>query len=215
MDSLRPQYLRSLIGLATLSMALAAFAAPCAAQDGRDESAQGDPGYRGPFLSWAGKTAASSPAPAEPEAPPGDLPPPSAAPDPAPQRIAVAPLPPPAPPPAAYAPDVRPAPPVAMSAPPPAPASPPPVQLAQAAPPAATASASPHVSARYYSLHREYGMTPDPVTLPADRPMVLVGPPDNPPAQPSDGAASDGAPSDGQDDASDTPAHHPNGQDPN
>ena len=40
----------------------------------------------------------------------------------------------------------------------------------------------------YYSLHREYGLTPDQVVTPKERPMVLIGPPENPPAQKSDDA---------------------------
>ena len=44
----------------------------------------------------------------------------------------------------------------------------------------------------YYSLHREYGLTPDQVVTPKDRPMVLIGPPDDTPSQKSDDA-SDGS----------------------
>ncbi len=32
---------------------------------------------------------------------------------------------------------------------------------------------------RFYSLHRAYGMSPDPVEALAQRPMVLIGPPDH------------------------------------
>jgi hypothetical protein len=45
-----------------------------------------------------------------------------------------------------------------------------------AAPPPAQPSAP--VRARFYSLHRDYGDTPDPVTLPVARPPVLIGPGD-------------------------------------
>ena len=51
---------------------------------------------------------------------------------------------------------------------------------------------------RFYSLHREYGITPDPVPTPQDRPMVLIGPPDNAPAQ---SASPDGAGGDDEDGA--------------
>jgi hypothetical protein len=65
-----------------------------------------------------------------------------------------------------------------------------PVQkLAQnnAAPVAADApSPLPPTGVHFYSLHRAYGLTPDKVTTPTDRPLVLIGPPDNPPAQAKD-----------------------------
>jgi hypothetical protein len=32
------------------------------------------------------------------------------------------------------------------------------------------------VHARFYSLHREYGDTPDAITMPVNRPPVLIGP---------------------------------------
>jgi hypothetical protein len=44
----------------------------------------------------------------------------------------------------------------------------------------------------YYSLHREYGLTPDQVATPKDRPMVLIGPPDSPPTQKQDDASDAG-----------------------
>ncbi|HZK99096.1 MAG TPA: hypothetical protein VFC47_04275 [Caulobacteraceae bacterium] len=72
--------------------------------------------------------------------------------------------------------------------PPPEPASPPPPpersETARAAPsspmvvatgPAAGGPAAP-VRARYYSLHREYGDTPDRISMPQSRPPVLIGP---------------------------------------
>ena len=51
-----------------------------------------------------------------------------------------------------------------------------PTQVAMATPPPGP-PATP-VKARFYSLHRDYGDAPDPVTLPAARPPVLVGPAD-------------------------------------
>jgi hypothetical protein len=78
----------------------------------------------------------------------------------------------------------------------PAVASPAPMALAasqQPAPPAA----SPTVGVRYYSVMRDYGMAPDPVETPTDRPMVLIGPPDPPPAsQGDDGDGADHPPAD-------------------
>jgi hypothetical protein len=51
---------------------------------------------------------------------------------------------------------------------------------------------------RFYSLHREYGMTPDPIPQSTEDHTVLVGPPDNGPAahdqggdQDQDGAGDD------------------------
>jgi hypothetical protein len=83
-----------------------------------------------------------------------------------------------------------------------------PAQLAVSTPPAAraqaqpqaqrlaqndtTAAASPSVlqptGVHFYSLHREYGLTPDAVVTPKDRPMVLIGPADDPPTQKQDNA---------------------------
>jgi len=90
----------------------------------------------------------------------------------------------------------------------------PPAQLAVSTPPAATAQAqssaqrlsqnetpaAPAASqaglqptgAHFYSLHREYGLTPDAVVTPKDRPMVLIGPPDDQPAQKQDSADGNG-----------------------
>jgi hypothetical protein len=85
---------------------------------------------------------------------------------------------------------------IAASAPPAAAAQPePPAQaLAQNDTPAApaTASASPATGVHYYSLHREYGLTPDQVATPTDRPMVLIGPPDDPTPQKQDDADDNG-----------------------
>jgi hypothetical protein len=219
--------MRTLCGAAALALAAASLAGPGVAQDS---------GYHGPYLSWAGKSIPGAPAPAAAAAPayaptPSPAPPapmqalPMAAPRPPAPPAYSEPLPPPLPPaPAAYVQPAAPAPPpapVAMAAPtprptpplPPAQSAPQPQALAQNTPPA---SASAPVHARFYSLHREYGMTPDPVTLPADRPMVLVGPPDNPPAQAAtpDSAAGVGD----QDDPNDPPkppVQHPDGQDSN
>jgi len=91
----------------------------------------------------------------------------------------------------------------------------PPAQLAVSTPPAATAQAQPPAQqlaqndttaspaaspavlqptgAHFYSLHREYGLTPDAVVTPKDRPMVLIGPPDNPPSDKQDNADGAGA----------------------
>ncbi|HEY2708018.1 MAG TPA: hypothetical protein VGI95_08185 [Caulobacteraceae bacterium] len=67
-----------------------------------------------------------------------------------------------------------------------------PQQLAvQSAPaPVAPAAAAPSAQTpvHFYSLHREYGMTPDPVATPTDRPMVLIGPADNSSPQSQDDA---------------------------
>ncbi len=119
-------------------------------------------------------------------------------------------------PPHAYAPVARPKPAaVAAYAAPPAPLvrARRPAQMAVSAPPAAAAQAQPparvlaqndtaaapapanplgQTGVHYYSLHREYGLTPDQVQTPKDRPMVLIGPPDNPPT-PKPDDASDGA----------------------
>ena len=62
-----------------------------------------------------------------------------------------------------------------------------------AAPPAASPAVLQPTGAHFYSLHREYGLTPDAVVTPKDRPMVLIGPPDNPPRQKPDNADGDGA----------------------
>jgi hypothetical protein len=61
-----------------------------------------------------------------------------------------------------------------------------------AAPVAAQAGLQP-TGAHFYSLHREYGLTPDAVVTPKDRPMVLIGPPDDQPAQKQDNADDNGA----------------------
>jgi hypothetical protein len=75
-----------------------------------------------------------------------------------------------------------------------APAPPPAQTLAQNDTPAAPAAASPSqtTGVHYYSLHREYGLTPDQVATPKDRPMVLIGPPDDPTPQKQDDADDNG-----------------------
>jgi hypothetical protein len=85
-----------------------------------------------------------------------------------------------------------------MSKPPAAPAQaqPPAQQLAQndtTAAPAASPAVLQPTGAHFYSLHREYGLTPDPVVTPKDRPMVLIGPPDNPSSDKPDNAGGNGA----------------------
>jgi hypothetical protein len=63
------------------------------------------------------------------------------------------------------------------------------------------------VGARLYSLHREYGLDPDPVAVPKQRPLVLIAPPDPQPPDAHDD-------SDGSDDgAPDRKANPPDGQD--
>ena len=85
---------------------------------------------------------------------------------------------------------------LAASAPPAqaAPARPPAQALAQNDTPAAPTAASPSqtTGVHYYSLHREYGLTPDQVATPKDRPMVLIGPPDDPTPQKQDDADDNG-----------------------
>ncbi|MFI4936848.1 MAG: hypothetical protein ACHP7N_19770, partial [Caulobacterales bacterium] len=93
--------------------------------------------------------------------------------------------------------------PVAVAAPPAAaPAAPAPVAAAATpaapvqkfaqntapAPPLAS-SASPPVKVRFYSLHRDYGDAPDPIAMPKDRPLVLVGPADDAAAKSGDDQA--------------------------
>ncbi len=189
-----------------------------------------DSGYHGPLLSWTGKTPAAAPAPppAAIPAPPEAARSAYVAParrfaTEAPQRRAD---PPPGAAPAARSPAMDDAwseaslPPAAPRAAPliarrdPAPSAqsaaitsrPPaaPHDVAEAAPPIAPAAAtgargSPH----FYSLHREYGITPDPIARPKDQGMVLIGPPDS---------ANDSSPGSVGDDGDDAkPAHHGDG----
>jgi hypothetical protein len=233
--------LRPILATATFAVVFGGFVGVGAAQDAG--------AYRGPLLSWTGKSPpptdapapASAPAPAPAAAPPDD----GAATYVAPRRAApvveAAPerAPPPAEPqpaPAAYrpppAPEAAPPPTVAESAPapyiaPPAPAKPArrtrlaaaaaahPVTAPAAAPDTAAAptqsaeasvpAASPRTHVRFYSLHRAYGMTPDPIAMPTQRTMVLVGPPDAAASQSQNG---------GDDAAADAgkPAPHGDGQ---
>jgi hypothetical protein len=75
-----------------------------------------------------------------------------------------------------------------------APVQPPAQALAQNDTPATPAAANPSQTTHvhYYSLHREYGLTPDQVATPKDRPMVLIGPPDDPTSQKQDDADDNG-----------------------
>lgn len=86
--------------------------------------------------------------------------------------------------PAAYAPPApQAAPPAPVQPPAAAPAPQPAAAYAapsSAAPPAAQAEGP--RSVRFYSLHREYGMTPDPIPQSSGDHTVLIGPPDNGPA---------------------------------
>jgi hypothetical protein len=63
----------------------------------------------------------------------------------------------------------------------------------------------PPTGVHFYSLHREYGLTPDPDPAPTDRPLVLIGPPtDQSAAQHDDTAGGAGADSDASDDDGDS-----------
>jgi hypothetical protein len=83
---------------------------------------------------------------------------------------------------------------LAVSVPPAAGPQPPAQALAQNDTAAAAPAGNPlgQTGVHYYSLHREYGLTPDQVATPRDRPMVLIGPPDDAPTQKPDDAT-DGA----------------------
>ena len=205
--------LRPVFATATAAFFVAGFAGVCAAQ-GTGDAAAPQGGYRGPFLSWTGKTPPAAAAPA-PEQTPSEAAPVDvgvtyvvrrrAAPavEAAPVSYMAPPRPPAvesAPPPAA---ESAPAPYVAPPAPahetqraPLAPAAPAhaaaaaaPVQTADAAAPAG----SPKTHVHFYSLHRAYGMTPDPIAMPVKRPMVLVGPPDAAAGESQNGAGDDAA----------------------
>lgn len=80
-----------------------------------------------------------------------------------------------------------------------------PTQVAVAAPPPIPQTPSAPVKVRFYSLHREYGDTPDAITLPASRPPVLIGPSQaaSAPVDGGDSSAGEGA---------DQPAHKPAAQ---
>lgn len=147
----------------------------------------------------AAPTFFAPPAPAQRQAPPHIAPAPRqvaayVAPAPKPRPVAVAAyVAPPAPPVRKHRPAQ-----LAVSTPPVAPAQaqgPAPQQLAQndtpAVPAAAPAVLAP-TTAHYYSLHREYGLTPDAVVTPTERPMVLIGPPDGSSGQKQDNTDGDG-----------------------
>ncbi|MFI4975107.1 MAG: hypothetical protein ACHP84_11260 [Caulobacterales bacterium] len=166
--------MRILFAVAVLAVPASAFSATTAGEDRYGPAVSHTPPaanlatpYTGPFLTWASKAAAPTPAVApapEPAAAPAPSAPTSlyaapASPAPTPQTIAPAPAAPPAAAPAQ-----------AIMAPAPA----------GETPQAVAAPASPPAHARFYSLHREYGDTPDRIALPASRPMVLVGPPESP-----------------------------------
>ena len=208
MDFLRPRLARRLLAVTTIGVAFAGFGGACAAQDASGATTQA--AYHGPYLSWSGKKAAA-PAP-DPDlaearyAPAPDYAPGGGAPQPSRYAVATdasesrygspesdpAPAPRAAPPSAqAYARPVAYAPPAPQAAPAPQPA--PPVQAAPAPQPsagyAAPAAAAPPAeqaagtrSVRFYSLHREYGMAPDPIPESREAHTVLIGPPDNGPA---------------------------------
>ncbi len=167
----------------------AAISYPTPASAAKDEAAAREEAasYRGPYLRWSGKGGARQPvqtaAAVTPRPAPAPQPrfeagyaAPAAAPvlaQPLPQSLYARPASVPTPAPS------RPQPLVQAAAQPAPPAMPPrrtqvaPTQVAMATqPPAAP------VKARFYSLHRDYGDAPDPVTLPAARPSVLVGPAD-------------------------------------
>jgi hypothetical protein len=186
--ALAPLLTMSLTMSLTLATSTAAQAVPDrygpSRTDMRVASAQPPAGvYGGRMLTWASRTA---PPPAPTVEAPQVTPP---------APIAAAPAP-------------------AALQPPRAPASlydsPPPVAQARPAPIAAAAPAQPRPQApvrlaaapntaaggaptRYYSLHREYGLSPDPApVLPSEPRYVLVGPPDAP-ASAKDAQADDTA----------------------
>jgi hypothetical protein len=171
--------------MVALSLALSSVAGVTAAQDDRygaprsDAEGQGQAtpvAYQGPFLSWAGKTQLAQPAPMTQA--------PAAA------SAAYAPPPPRQPP---ASPQIAPppvAPPPSAAATPTAPTAPPGQAQAASAPPPAQADASTQLGVRYYSLHRDFGLTPDPDPAPTDHPLVLVGPPTG--SQSGGGVSDDG-----------------------
>jgi hypothetical protein len=190
---------RALLATATVGLAAAGFGGACAAQDAHGATPQG--GYQGPYLGWTGKV---GPAPApEPEPAPEAAPAPVPQADDAPPPVAHSELFPgdapsqgEAPPqfarseaPASDAPPAAEAyrAPVAYTPPPtraPAPAPPPAAEPPPAAPPTAyhQAANTPPQSAggasgvHFYSVGRQYGMTPDPIPPPGEGHTVLIGP---------------------------------------
>ena len=192
--------MRALPVLAASALALSSVAGVAAAQDDRYDPPRPDVmgegrappvAYQGPFLNWPGKGSpapAARPASSSPSfAPPPSRPPSSAQNAPPPSAPPPSAPPPSAPPPCAPPPSAQ-----AMTAPPPAPA-----QAASAPPPAVQANGSPQLGVRFYSLHRDFGLTPDPDPTPTDQPMVLVGPPTGP--QTASGASDGGVSNDGDD----------------
>ena len=57
---------------------------------------------------------------------------------------------------------------------------------------APAAAPLPPTGVHYYSLHRAYGLTPDQVVVPKERPMVLIGPADNSTPQSKDDSDDNG-----------------------
>jgi len=170
--------MRVIQALTGSTLALLSAASVAAAQDDRYDPPRDVVGegqvtpavYNGPFLTWAGKTPPS--APASPAAPP-----PAAATahfeaQPTRQSPASAQIVAPAAPPTVLPPSSV----QAMTA---APAAPPVAAQAASAPPTAQPSATTQ-GARFYSLHRDYGLTPDPDPAPTGNSLVLVGPPTGP-----------------------------------
>jgi hypothetical protein len=207
--------LRPVFATATAAVLVAGFASAAVAQD-TGESAAPQSGYHGPFLSWAGKspppTTAPAPAPAPAVASSDAADTTYVAPRRAAPRVEAAPEPASPPPavaqsePASYR--APPTPPAPEAAPPPAVAEPAPTPAPYMAPPApvhaaaavaaptqsadaATPAGSPKTHVRFYSLHRAYGMTPDPIAMPVKRPMVLVGPADASAGHSQNGAGDD------------------------
>jgi hypothetical protein len=189
--------LRPLFATAAAVLLATACAGAATAQD-QDGPASPQGGYQGPMLNWAGKAPsrvappaapprsemsyAPSPRYMAPASPPSVAePPPESAPPP-PRMVRANPEPPPP----------------AMAAPAPQPAP------APVAAPAPAVAESGHTGPRFYSLHRAYGITPDPIPIPTERSTVLVGPPDR--------GADPGADAAGADDPPAKPAPHGDGQ---
>ncbi|MBV9995062.1 MAG: hypothetical protein JO127_07605 [Caulobacteraceae bacterium] len=167
----------------------AAVGDPAAAQEDRYGPFRPEPAptagtYDGPFLNWPGKGAA----------PVGTAPAPPPAPTPAPAPAPLAALPPPEAAPASGAPP-------STIAEPPARAASPALAQNTAAPAAAAGPARPSVGVRFYSVLRDYGMQPDRVETPVNRPLVLIGPPDG--GAGAAGSGGDASPSRDQDRRSD------------
>lgn len=239
MDFLRPLNSRHVLAAATVGLLAAAFGGACAAQDERgamSQSAYQGPylswaGKRAPAPDAAPVSAAQEDAadltearyaPAPNYVPSGAAaqapryaPPPSEASsgDASESRYAAASYAPQ--PPAEAAPPPAPAPePVAEPAPAPQPAaayvqpSSAPVQPAQAEPAAQPGQGTTGV--RFYSLHRAYGMSPDPIPAPTEGHTVLIAAPDHGTAAQGDGQGAD-QDQDGAGDGDGKPAAHGDG----